>query len=100
MSNESFLTQADIDVLRTSGLKTDVPFLIRHISKTQFSIARHFGAMNYNGNVYSYLPVTDEAIRDDALKFVMKERSVVQKKIKQLNDEAKRKNDEMTPTLF
>lgn len=96
----SFLTQEEVTALQTSGLKRDVPFMIRGVSKTQFSIARHYGAMNYNGNVFSYLPETDEAIRDDVLAFVMKARKVAQKEEKQQQDEVKRKRVEAAPKLF
>ena len=55
-----------------SKLSRDTPFLMRQVSATQLSISRHYGGCKFNGEHYTYLPLTDELIRDDVLKFVNK----------------------------
>lgn len=69
MSN-SFLSQQEIEAIQ--HLDQNTPYLIRHVSQTQLSIARHYGGIIFNGSAYTYDPTTDELVRDDILKFVMK----------------------------
>lgn len=69
---KSFLTPDEVERLQTSGLKTDAYFAIRGASHGMFSVARHYGGMTFNGYDYTYDPNTDELIRDDVLKLVMK----------------------------
>lgn len=45
---------------------------MRNVSQTQFSIARYYGGCQYNGDSYTYLPETDELIRDDVLQWKLK----------------------------
>ena len=71
---ESYLTQAEIDALQASDLSRSTPFLICGVSQTQFSVARYYGGAKYNGQQYTYMPTTDELIRDDVLKWVTKQR--------------------------
>ena len=40
---------------------------------TPFSIARFYGGIKYNGESFTYLPDTDELIRDDALRWRVKQ---------------------------
>lgn len=68
----SFVTQDEIDAMNASKLARETPFLICGVSQTYFSIARFYGEANFNGSHYTYLSDTDELIRDDVLKFVMK----------------------------
>lgn len=42
---------------------------VRH---TQFSIARHYGGINFNGHSYTYFPEQDQLWRDDVLKALAK----------------------------
>ena len=44
-----------------------------NVSQPQFSIARHDGGMTMNGESYTYLPATDELIRDDVRKWLRKQ---------------------------
>lgn len=67
----SYLTQSEIDALQDSDLPRDTPYLICGVSQTQFSIARYYGGCTFNGASYTYLPDTDELIRDDVRKFVL-----------------------------
>ena len=61
-----------LDGLDNCPLHTRNPFLIRNVSKTQFSIARYSGGCTLNGDRYVYLPQTDELIRADVLKLKKK----------------------------
>lgn len=42
--------------------------LYRHVSQTQMSIARYYGGMTINGEMYTYFPETDELVSEYALK--------------------------------
>ena len=70
----SYLTEEEIDALQNTDLHRETPFLIRGVSQTQFSIARYYGGVKYNGHAYTYLADTDELIRDDVEKWVTKRR--------------------------
>lgn len=75
----SCLTQEEIDALPTAGLPASQPhfkqpFLIQYVSQGIFSIARFAGGAKINGASYTYLPNTDELIRDDAMKWVTRRR--------------------------
>lgn len=76
----SFLSEDEVNALVTSNLRADTPYLIRGVSHTMFSTARYAGGAKYNGNSYTYLPPSDELIRDDVLKFVNKLRRKAKKK--------------------
>lgn len=58
--------------LEECPLHRRTPFGIKNSSTTQFSIARFYGAIKYNGEWYTYAPNTDELIRDDVLKWKRK----------------------------
>lgn len=66
----SFLTDDEVQAIQT--LPRETPYLIRDVSMGYFSIARYYGAANYNGQRYTYYDETDELIRDDVLAFVLK----------------------------
>lgn len=53
-------------------LHRKTPFGMTNVSMTQLSIARHSGGIKYNGDQYTYLPESDELIRDDVLKWQKK----------------------------
>ena len=44
------------------------PDEIHGVSQSQFSIARHYGGITFNGAHYTYIPHEDKLIRDDILK--------------------------------
>lgn len=44
------------------------PDKIFNVSQTQFSIARHYGGITFNGVEYVYNPVEDSLTRADLLK--------------------------------
>ena len=45
------------------------PYGMANVSMSQLSIARHYGGITYSGDSYTYLPKTDELIRNDVLKW-------------------------------
>lgn len=59
--------------LENCPLHRNTPFGICNVRMTQFSIARFYGAAKYNGDSFTYLPDTDELIRDDVLRWRMKQ---------------------------
>ena len=75
----SHITQSELEALESSGLPKDTPFLIRGVSHTQFSIARHYGGATFNGWAYIYLPDTDELIRQDVMKWLNRHRKMESK---------------------
>lgn len=68
----SLVTDNELKALNESDLDSSCPFLIRDVSKTQFSIARNYGSIKLNGFHYLYDPRTDELIRYDCLRFLQK----------------------------
>jgi hypothetical protein len=50
-------------------LHRKTPFGITNVRMTQFSIARFYGGIKFNGDAFTYLPDTDELIRDDVLRW-------------------------------
>lgn len=75
----SHLTPEELDALQTSKLPRDTPYLIQGVSHGMFSIARHYGGAKYNGKFYSYVPTTDELIREDVVKWLAKRRTAAKK---------------------
>lgn len=51
------------------GLHRRTPYGITNVSMTQLSIARHYGGCKFQGDSYTYLPDTDELIRNDVLRW-------------------------------
>ena len=71
---KSYLTEEEITALQNSGLCRKTPYLIDGVSKSHFSIVRYYGGCDFQGKRYTYIPPTDELIRDDVLKWITKER--------------------------
>jgi hypothetical protein len=59
--------------IEACGLHRRTPYGMTNVSMTQLSIARHYGGIKYNGEDYTYLPATDELIRDDVLRWKRKQ---------------------------
>ena len=55
--------------LEACPLPRKTPFGMTNVTMTQFSIAQYYGACSFNGERYTYLPDTDELIRDDVLRW-------------------------------
>jgi hypothetical protein len=78
-----FLTDdeiADLHLESASGTFGDaLPLIIRNVQSTQFSLARYYGVITYNGQRYTYFALGDELIRDDVLRWVTKRREAERK---------------------
>jgi len=48
-------------------MTTNAPEIIRNVSYTQLSVARHYGGCTFQGRDYRYCPVDDTLIRADVL---------------------------------
>jgi hypothetical protein len=72
--NNSYIEHGELTALQLSTLPRDMPFMITGVSHGQFSIARHSGGISYNGRHYTYIPATDELVRDDVVKWLKKKR--------------------------
>ena len=70
----SYLTESEIDALQLTDLSRAAPFMIVRVKTTQFSVARHYGGATFNGWHYTYIPITDELVRDDVVKWVQRKR--------------------------
>lgn len=68
----SELTQDEVGAINASNLDRKTPFLIQGASYGYFSVACYCGGCTFNGASYTYLPETDELIRDDVRKFIEK----------------------------
>jgi hypothetical protein len=66
----SYLSESEVEAIQWHHIRA--PYLISGISHGIFSIARHYGGMKYQGCSYTYIPESDECVRDDVLKFVTK----------------------------
>jgi hypothetical protein len=75
----TYLTQEEINLLQLSGLSRETPYLITGVSHGYFSVARHYGGCIVSGKHYVYIPATDELIRDDVMKWVIKLRKKAKK---------------------
>lgn len=74
----TYFTQEERDAIQ--HLPRSTPYLIPSVSRTQFSIARHYGGTVYNGARYFYIPQTDELIRADVMKFIQARRRAAAKR--------------------
>lgn len=66
----TYMTEARQVIAET--LPRDTPYAIRCVSQGIFSIARHYGGATYNGASYTYIPETDELVRNDVVKAIQK----------------------------
>lgn len=73
-SDVTSITESEQLALQLTDLITDTPFAICNISTGMFSVARHYGAMKFQGQCYTYIPQHDECIRNDVLKWLTKHR--------------------------
>jgi hypothetical protein len=83
---------ADLDAC---PLHRKSPFGITNVTQTQFSIARYYGGINFNGSMYIYCPDTDELIREDVMKWKAK-----QLKAKQLKTKNKKQSENSQQELI
>ncbi len=64
----------DPQSLADCPLHRKTAFVICGVSNSQFSIARFYGGIKYNGETYTYDPTSDELVRNDVLKWLAKQR--------------------------
>ncbi len=63
---------------------TGAPAVIRGVMNGQMSIARFYGGIKFNTHYYTYMPGSDELIRDDVFKRVQRWRKEAAKQAKAL----------------
>lgn len=73
------MTEQEIEALQAAKLDRATPFVICGVSRSQLSIARFYGGCKFQGRNYSYIPTTDELLRDDVVKWLAKHRKAQQK---------------------
>jgi hypothetical protein len=69
-------TQAEIDHPLVQLLPRGVSYGVTGVMHTQFSIARHYGGINWSGHHFTYFPEGDQLWRDDVLQAVAKLRKL------------------------
>lgn len=83
------MTDDFIKLLEQCPLHRRSPFLIRSVSSSYFSVARHYGGCKIQNEAYTYKPETDELIRNDVLQWIQKQIKATQKKPKPAADNQK-----------
>lgn len=84
----SHLSDLELTMLDLSDLPRDTPFIIQHVCQTQFSIARHYGGCTFQTRHYSYIPTTDELIREDVVRWLSKLRKKAKAEAKKVGSGA------------
>ncbi len=64
----------EIEAADLSALHARTPYVITGVQHTQFSIARHYGGMRYQGDRYTYVPDEDLLVRRDVMQHLEKTR--------------------------
>ena len=64
------IDQTHLDLLKTCPLPDKPVHAIGFVTQTQFSIARHYGGIRFQGVEYTYLPEGDQLVREDILKWL------------------------------
>lgn len=67
---DSHLTPDELAAVQHLHQRT--PYIVTDVSRGMFSIARHAGGMTFNGCRYTYIAQTDECVRDDVMRAVVK----------------------------
>lgn len=73
------MTEKEIEALQATKLDRATPFVICGVSRSQLSIARFYGGCKFQGRNYSYIPTTDELLRDDVVTWLAKHRKAQRK---------------------
>lgn len=74
-----YITKTERAALDSSTLPPNPPFMIDDVSSSMFSLARHYSGATVQGAAYIYLPLSDELIRSDVLKWLVKHRKTTLK---------------------
>lgn len=72
-------TEAELNHPTVQMLPRDVAYGITGVSYTQFSIARHYGGIQWGGHKYTYFTESDQLWRDDVLRAVAKLRKLLKR---------------------
>ena len=65
--------KSQLEGLENCPLHKRTPYGMTDVKFGYFSIARHYGGITFNKEHYTYIPPTDELIRDDVLKWKQKQ---------------------------
>ena len=65
----SYLTADEVRAAQV--LHQRAPYALTNVSCSFFNVARHYGALTFQGCSYTYMPKHDECVRDDVLRLVM-----------------------------
>lgn len=65
--------------LEDCPLHKRTPWGIRNVSMTVFSVSRHTCGCTIHGEYYAYIPMTDELIRQDVLKWKLNRKPAAEK---------------------
>ena len=65
-----YLTAAEVRAAQV--LHQRAPYALTNVSCSFFNVARHYGALTFQGCSYTYMPEHDECVRDDVLMLVGK----------------------------
>ena len=66
----SYLTADEVRAAQV--LHQRAPYALTNVSCSFFNVARHYGALTFQGCSYTYMPGHDECVRDDVLRLVGK----------------------------
>ena len=73
----SYLTAAEVRAAQV--LHQRAPYALTNVSCSFFNVARHYGALTFQGCSYTYMPEHDECVRDDVLRLVTQMRRLAAK---------------------
>ena len=68
----SYLTAAEVRAAQV--LHQRAPYALTNVSCSFFNVARHYGALTFQGCSYTYMPEHDECVRDDVLRLATRMR--------------------------
>ena len=71
---------------------SETPERIYGVSRSQFSIARHFGGITFNRKHYTYIAADDMLIRDDVL---LRDKKAKKDLAKQKREQAKQMQEQL-----
>lgn len=74
LTDEAAVQRSELLGVEVCGLHRRTPYGMTNVSMTQLSIAKYCGGCKFQGESYTYLPHTDELIRDDVLEWQQKQK--------------------------
>lgn len=73
----SYLTAEEVQAVQHLHKRT--PYVIASVTRSYYSVARHYGSTTLNGCHYTYIKEHDELVRDDVLAIVKRMRRAAEK---------------------